>query len=399
MEKTKDKKKKLKLAEKEANKMFKYRVLFTKKTRLPELADDDSTLVAELNAICAAGLVADMYALADIVREVQAELGIGQEVERNTLNGSLVPYILGITDVNPLEQGAQQLDLAKAIEAKLPLQVIVYYDNEVRNKVVDWVKTRYNVVSSRLYVPILKLGKMVVEFNRVVKKRKIIMAQMALGYGSEYQLLRYLGHHRNFLNGQICKVIGAGEIKWLDYPVDNKRDSRDGELKGVECFKSLDNYDSILRQWKEYWPQSGNAHNWDGIFIQNGIWYFVEAKAHLDEANQFCSARSDTSIETIITAFEKTCGNRILAKKWQSSDCYQLANRLAFIYFCKMVGIEARLLYISFINGYESNPALNVTDRKLWYDKIDEEMSCLELTSENKSNIYHLVVDCHEPTT
>lgn len=50
------------------------------------------------------------------------------------------------------------------------------------------------------------------------------MAEMAIGYGSEYQLLRYLGHHRNFLNGEINKVIGSGGIEWLDYPVDFNRD-------------------------------------------------------------------------------------------------------------------------------------------------------------------------------
>ena len=42
---------------------------------------------------------------------------------------------------------------------------------------------------------------------------------MALGYGSEYQLLRYLGHHRNYLNDEIRKVIGEGPIMWLDYPI------------------------------------------------------------------------------------------------------------------------------------------------------------------------------------
>ena len=39
------------------------------------------------------------------------------------------------------------------------------------------------------------------------------MAEMALGYGSEYQLFRFLGHHRNFLNKEIAKVITPnGEI-------------------------------------------------------------------------------------------------------------------------------------------------------------------------------------------
>ena len=33
------------------------------------------------------------------------------------------------------------------------------------------------------------------------------MAEMALGYGSEFQLLRYLGHHRSYLNQKIREVM------------------------------------------------------------------------------------------------------------------------------------------------------------------------------------------------
>lgn len=45
------------------------------------------------------------------------------------------------------------------------------------------------------------------------------MAEMALGYGSEYQLLRFLGHHRNFLNNEISEVLNTEEqIYWLDFP-------------------------------------------------------------------------------------------------------------------------------------------------------------------------------------
>ncbi len=224
------------------------------------------------------------------------------------------------------------------------------------------------------------------------------MAEMALGYGSEYQLLRYLGHHRNYLNDEIKKVIGDGPIEWLDYPVNLTRDSRDGELCGIECFENLSNYNSILNEWKDFWPQKGNAHNWDGIFIQNGIWYFVEAKANLEEASQKCSAESPKSIENIIRAFEMTCGNRSLAEKWQKSNCYQLANRLAFVHFCKeKVDIEAKLLYISFINGYDINNKKNIDNSNKWVDKWQDEYKQLEIPNELKNSIVHVCIDCHVP--
>ena len=220
---------------------------------------------------------------------------------------------------------------------------------------------------------------------------------MALGYGSEYQLLRYLGHHRNYLNDEIRKVIGEGPIMWLDYPIHLKRDSRDGELCGIECFMKHPDYKTILEKWKGFWPQKGNAHNWDGIFIQNGIWYFVEAKAHLEEANQECTAKGIDSINTIITAFEKTCGNRSLAEDWQKSNCYQLANRLAFIQFCKTVNINAKLLYLSFINGYDINANKNVTTIKEWEDKWVEEFETLHLSEELISIVKRVYIDCHKP--
>ncbi|WP_162482114.1 hypothetical protein [Treponema endosymbiont of Eucomonympha sp.] len=42
------------------------------------------------------------------------------------------------------------------------------------------------------------------------------MAEMRSRYGSEYQLLRFLGHHREELEGIILR--NAYELKWLDYP-------------------------------------------------------------------------------------------------------------------------------------------------------------------------------------
>lgn len=222
------------------------------------------------------------------------------------------------------------------------------------------------------------------------------MAEMALGYGSEFQLLRYLGHHRKYLDDEIQKVIGNGAIEWLDYPVNLNRDSLDGELCGIECFKELPNYSEIEEKWGKYWPQRGNAHNWDGIFIQNGVWYFVEAKAHLEEANQKCTASSPDSIETIIKAFEKTCGTRLKAENWQASNCYQLANRLAFINFCNNIGIKAKLLYISFINGYDVNTLKNVTEKEDWKKKWVEEYKALDLSDELKSQINHVYINCHK---
>lgn len=222
------------------------------------------------------------------------------------------------------------------------------------------------------------------------------MAEMALGYGSEYQLLRYLGHHRNYLNQKICEVIGQGEISWLDFPVDLERDSLDGEWKTIDCFSEEGNYAEIKAAWGKFWPTRGNAHNWDGIFKHNGTWYFVEAKAHLKEANQETGA-GDESKKQITKAFAETCGSDELAEKWIKSKCYQLANRLAFMYFCKKQNIPAKLLYISFLNGYETNKYKNVTNQSKWDSTWEKEMDELNLSDELRQYIKMVTIDCHQP--
>ena len=221
------------------------------------------------------------------------------------------------------------------------------------------------------------------------------MAEMAIGYGSEYQLLRYLGHHRRFLFQKIKDVIHTQEeIEWIDYPVDEKRLSMDGELKDVECFKLLPCYKSICEAWKMFWPQRGNSHNWDGIFKVGNTWYFVEAKARLYEAFQYCEAKDTDSLKKITNAFEMTCGNKDLAKKWIESNSYQLANRMAFLHFCKENGIDAKLCYISFLNGFKKTPRLNVGNASDWEKIWNEEYHNLQLTEEQKKKIFHVYIDC-----
>ena len=224
------------------------------------------------------------------------------------------------------------------------------------------------------------------------------MAEMALGYGSEYQLLRFLGHHRGELNSLIMKELNVNTTpEWLDYPYEEDRLSGDGELKGIECFENLDTYASIKEKWESFWPTSGNAMNWDGIFILDGVWYFVEAKANEMEAYQKCSATSEKSIEMIDRAFSNT-KEWIGVKNdidWTKTNCYQLANRLAFIYFCNQIcAIPARLLYIGFIYGYR-HPRKDIRSAGEWEQIWENEYQTLGVTEENLSGyLYQIYPNC-----
>lgn len=225
------------------------------------------------------------------------------------------------------------------------------------------------------------------------------MAEMGLGYGSEFQLLRFLGHHRDELNELIHESTGMSDaIYWKDFGYDDNRICGDRELKGIECFQTLekDSQKQINTDWKEYWPQSGTSMNWDAIFTIGDTWFFVEAKARIGEAFQKCTATSPESIETIVKAFNETKTWLGLPKNdidWIKTDCYQLANRLAFICFCARHGIKAKLLYVSFINGFYGK---SVTSREEWETKVwDKQYKTLGITQDSvKDLIYHIYPDC-----
>ena len=137
--------------------------------RFPELGIDHPAVVAEMDAICAAGLAEGMIVLGKMVTGIRTEMGVNPEADKGSLIGAIVPYVLGITMENPIDNGQLDSTLTNAAEIKTPLQVKLYFDNEVRNQVVEWVKAHYPNVTTRLGQPIVKLPNVVVEFKKVVK--------------------------------------------------------------------------------------------------------------------------------------------------------------------------------------------------------------------------------------
>ena len=91
-------------------------------------------------------------------------MGFEHEWEKCSLNGAIVPFILGITNVKP-----DANNYVPGILNAQPLKVTIAYDNEIRNRVVDWVKAHYDGVKTLLGQPILKMENMTVEFKRVIK--------------------------------------------------------------------------------------------------------------------------------------------------------------------------------------------------------------------------------------
>lgn len=91
------------------------------------------------------------------------------------------------------------------------------------------------------------------------------MGKIGNGYGSECHLLMFLGRHRQLFNKEILKVIGQdNDIEWLDFEFNNSAMWPDSEHNGLAFLDNV-KYDHVLNQWKNFWPQKGNAPNWDAV--------------------------------------------------------------------------------------------------------------------------------------
>jgi len=232
------------------------------------------------------------------------------------------------------------------------------------------------------------------------------MAEMGLGYGSEYQLLRYLGHHRNELNKTIREQTRLkGELEWLDFPKGKNRLSLDGEYKGVNFLKGKINkfkYDELRSEWNKYW---GYSQNWDGVILHkngdNEEWIIVEAKAYLKEIKSETKSSSKQNLQTIFQDTQKDLN--IENKNW-FGEYYQLANRLTFVHFLNKKGINASLLYVYFLNGYEKrqlkdNKLITIENKSVvnivdWEKAIKDEYIELGINGNVEQYISKIFINC-----
>ena len=188
------------------------------------------------------------------------------------------------------------------------------------------------------------------------------MGKIGFGYGSEYQLMRFLGRHRNELNKSIKELTGLKEeIVWFDFL---RSGLLDKEILNVDFVES----NEIKEKWNNKWPTNNNKNgiNWDAIGLSGDTFILVEAKAHEKELNQAMGAKNKESVKKIHKAFYELCSKYDIEynDSW-IKDHYQLANHLVALDFLNSNGYKAILLNVFFINGYE----VNALGKKLKQDK------------------------------
>ena len=244
------------------------------------------------------------------------------------------------------------------------------------------------------------------------------MAQIGHGYGSEWQLLRMLGHHRDYffkeLRRQLHLPQGA-EIHWLDYGFDKSNVSGDKEYKKREFFKAIPEIftPEVISDFNEDDFGAKLNQNWDGIFWVDKTVYLVEAKAHVKEIISDCQSDKEQSLSIIEGYFKKTREDLDISSNndWKKVY-YQMANRVAFLNLLLSHDIEAKLVNIYFVNGYEKkvkdpesdkyytiqNKNTSVED---WKNAIIEEESYLGITELRNKIIFPVFINCkeeHNPT-
>jgi hypothetical protein len=225
------------------------------------------------------------------------------------------------------------------------------------------------------------------------------MGKIGFGYGSEWHLLRYLGYHREYLSLRTLEITGGKSLEWLDINFSNinKPLKDDKEFIGIEFI----NDSRVQKNWKLFWPQTGNSQNWDAVgkihFGSYDEWVLVEAKGYIGELISRCGAKNAQSKQKIHVALEKACqafGNQSKPVENWLEPYYQYANRLGVLYFLMNECIpseNARLLFIYFYG--ENRVNLECPQNELeWLPAIEKVYDRLgiNINFELTKRIHHL---------
>lgn len=217
------------------------------------------------------------------------------------------------------------------------------------------------------------------------------MGQMALGYGSEFHLLRWLGRHRNEFDKRVKQLLNTDNITWLDFNFDEGKSIPDKELTGLS-FLDKTISEPVFSTWIDEWPQSGNVMNWDlvGFTMINNTktWILIEAKAHKGELSQPCKATSDKSKKMISDALKNAAQNYGIESNlnW-INKYYQLSNRIYILDLLKRFDINAKLINIYFVGDWISKSRQSPQSIVDWSYLLNTMKTDMNMTAELQTSI------------
>ena len=202
---------------------------------------------------------------------------------------------------------------------------------------------------------------------------------------------------------RFCQPEGTrGSLKWIQRAVNNKADILQPEgLAKIEWRSPLakDDYaeyrdgdflerlglEHLKPKLKKFWPPMGPQ--WDALGLSSEDPILVEAKAHIGEFRSPPSgAKSLVSKDKIKSAFVAVCNDLIVTNgsDW-TKVYYQYANRISHLWWLREQGLDAKLLFVSFLNDDEMNGPKH---QKEWEDVFAEADRVLGLPQTHKLSEY-----------
>ena len=187
------------------------------------------------------------------------------------------------------------------------------------------------------------------------------MGRIGHGYGSEWHLLRWMGRHRRKFDERVLKTLGreGARMEWEDFRlVKHRRMFQDAELKGVD-FLDPTEYSATHEAWKEFWPQTGNAMNWDAVGWIAGPrgkreLLLVEAKAQVKEIESSCGAKAAGRAKIAKALGQVQSALGVPGSADWLSGYYQKANRIATVWFLNKQGVTTHLLDLHFCGDHRT---------------------------------------------
>ncbi|EGF93318.1 hypothetical protein ABI_17580 [Asticcacaulis biprosthecium C19] len=147
------------------------------------------------------------------------------------------------------------------------------------------------------------------------------------------------------VNGQpeVLQHVELGDVTWLSpLKADDYAEYRDAAF--LDCVKLGHHAHDLAAFWPARGPQ------WDALGRAGDKVVLVEAKAYLKEMVSTCAA-GEASKARISAAFRQVCDDLgVLDHTPWLTGYYQLANRIAHLWFLRQAGVDAHLLLVGFVN-------------------------------------------------
>ncbi len=178
-------------------------------------------------------------------------------------------------------------------------------------------------------------------------------------------------------------------IKWLSpLPNDDFAEYRD------EAFLDRLGLSKLSGELREFWPKRGPQ--WDALGLTERGPVLVEAKAHVHEFFSPGSQAGDFSRKRIDAAFRLVQEDMGITPSTRWSDVYfQYANRLTFLWWLRQQGVEAELLFVSFLHDDDIGGPENA---ETWHAAFAGADYALSIPRRNKllSNVHHVMPDVRQ---